>query len=275
VENNWFAIYLILALFLLFSGTMLRLSRARRSPLKADVPRPQPVYTGNAKPAPVPQPGEWNPPSKVAHSVPALTGPASSHNGVQPRIVAGSDYLRNNPLSHLHSYRAGLEGEQRVVNRMQSVLDGQWTIFHNVDLGDRQGDIDVVLVGPGGIWAFEVKTYTGNIRVKDGRWYRETSGGRMAKMQRGPGAQILTNARRLCAYLKQHGVTYKNYVEPIVVMSGEAPVEVISAGTTIWKLEELDARLSFLKSYQRYSQDQVRLVVSVIESACTPGARLH
>ncbi len=190
-------------------------------------------------------------------------------------MVRGSDYLRNNPRSHEYSYRTGSEGEHRVVERMLDVLDDQWTIFRNLDLCNGEGDIDVVLVGPGGIWAFEVKNYTGNFRVVNGRWYNETSNGHMARVRWGPGAQVLNNARRLHAYLKEQRVTQGNYVDRAVIMSGDAPVEVLSTGTDIWMLDQLDVQLASLKSRKRYRPDHVLRVVSVLERACGPEARLH
>lgn len=277
MEINSFAIYLImvLALFLLISGIMLRSELTRRGSLKSGVPRPQPVAVVNTTPAPVPDRRDWKPTSEVPRPLATSAAPVSRHNAVPPRIVAGNDYLRNNPMSHLQSFRVGLEGEKRVLDQMQRVLDGQWTIFHNVDLGDQAGDIDIVLVGPGGTWAVEVKTYTGDFRVENGRWYKKTRNGHMARMRRGPGAQVRTNAIRLCEYLKEHGVTHNSYVGRAVIMSGEAPVEVVSAGTRIWMLEDLDAQLAFLNRDRRYSHDHVRLVAGVIERACSPEIALH
>jgi hypothetical protein len=190
-------------------------------------------------------------------------------------VVTGSDYLRNNPRSHLYSYRTGSEGEQRIVERMLDVLDAQWTIFRNLDLCNGEGDIDIVLVGPGGIWAFEVKSYTGNFKVENGRWYKETSNGHMARLRPGPGAQVIGNAMRLCAYLKEHGIKHDSYVDRAVVMSGDASVEVVSAGTDIWMLDELDVQLASIKARKRCQHDHVRHVVGLLERACGAETRLH
>ncbi|MDQ3706498.1 MAG: NERD domain-containing protein [Chloroflexota bacterium] len=214
-------------------------------------------------------------PEQPASNVPSQAAyPASPAKG-KPRVVEGSDYLRNNPRSQEYSYRTGSVGEQRVVDRMLEVLDAQWTIFRNVDLGNRDGDIDVVLVGPGGIWAVEVKNYKGTFRVVNGSWYYETSNGHMERMRRGPGAQVRTNASQLCEYLKERGVTHGKYVDCAVIMSGNAPVEVLSTGTDIWMLDQLDVQLASLRSRKRYQPDHVRHVVSVLERACSPETRLH
>ncbi|MDD5370574.1 MAG: nuclease-related domain-containing protein [Anaerolineaceae bacterium] len=46
-----------------------------------------------------------------------------------------------------------------------------WAIFHNLSWQNRKwGDVDFVLVGPGGMWVFEVKAYRRMVRVLDDHW---------------------------------------------------------------------------------------------------------
>lgn len=67
----------------------------------------------------------------------------------------------------------GLEGEQRV----GAVLDGMqrlgWKALHDVDTG--RGNIDHVVVGPGGLIAIETKSHRGRRLVDrlDSRWLRQ------------------------------------------------------------------------------------------------------
>jgi len=55
------------------------------------------------------------------------------------------------------AYRKGQEGEERTVEVLRRNLDGNWTLFRNVTLPGPRNDIDLVLVGPPGVWALEVK----------------------------------------------------------------------------------------------------------------------
>jgi hypothetical protein len=153
-----------------------------------------------------------------------------------------------------------------IAKQLENHLDGYWTIFRNLDLPDKAGDIDIVLVGPGGIFALEVKTYTGNYRVEGGRYYKETRAGYMARMHYGPGAQARTNAARLCTYLKKHGVVYWNSAQPVVVLAGDAIVEVISSGTEIWTLDSIAWHLMRLTSHKRFSQNHVEEIVRKLEA---------
>jgi hypothetical protein len=68
----------------------------------------------------------------------------------------------------------GARGEYdfvRHLRRLRSV-DGYLLYRLRQNYGD---DIDVTFVGPKGIWAFEVKYWSGTIGWRNGRWWREKS----------------------------------------------------------------------------------------------------
>lgn len=188
----------------------------------------------------------------------------------RPRVVMGSDYLRKGRMSHLASFRQGAEGEDAIAQQIETLLDGRWTMFRNLDLPDKAGDIDIALVGPGGIFALEVKNYTGNIEVRNGRYYKETRSGHMARMQRNPGAQAKNNARRLYHYMKEHSTDYNNYVQAVVVLAKGVPVQLVSTATVIWTQDNIERRLDELKLLINLSHNQVERIVRVLEGA-TPG----
>jgi len=73
--------------------------------------------------------------------------------------------LFNRLQKQLQLHRKGQLGEERVLNVMFGVLDGKWWLFRNLEMpGRRIGDLDMVLVGPHGVWSFVVKAYCGNYR---------------------------------------------------------------------------------------------------------------
>lgn len=182
-----------------------------------------------------------------------------------PQVIEGSDYLRHGPMSHFETFQVGAAGEDRVARAMRDVLDERWTVFRNLELpNSNNGDIDIVLVGPGGIWAIEVKTYTGNYRVENGRYYKETRNGYWHRDRRGPGAQVRTNAATLCNYLKQKGINYRNGVNRVVVMAGESNVYIHSTGTTVWRLGDLHDRLRNLNRSTYLDQMHVDRIVNVL-----------
>jgi len=68
----------------------------------------------------------------------------------------------------------GARGEYDFVRHLQRLrsVDGYLLYRLQQNYGD---DIDVTFVGPKGIWAFEVKYWSGTIGWRNGRWWREKS----------------------------------------------------------------------------------------------------
>jgi hypothetical protein len=208
-------------------------------------------------------------------AIPPVVTPPSPHPLSGPRVVMGSTYLQTNQLSGLPSFQVGKDGEDKIAARISELLDAQWYMFRNVVLPDRKGDIDIVLVGPGGIWALEVKAYTGNFRVENGTWYKETSNGRQARHLYGPGAQVRDNASRLCTFLKDNGITRGSFVDPAVVLAEDHPIDVVSSGTDIWLLDTLDTKLANLKVSKKLSSGQVETIAAILTQATQDGALLN
>jgi hypothetical protein len=48
---------------------------------------------------------------------------------------------------------------------MLELLDGCWMIYTNLELFVNEGDIDIALVGPGGVLAIEIKTLSHDLFV--------------------------------------------------------------------------------------------------------------
>lgn len=58
------------------------------------------------------------------------------------------------------AWRVGAEGEETVARELAK-LDGQWTVVHDVPVGDRGANIDHVIVGPGGVFTVNSKWHAG------------------------------------------------------------------------------------------------------------------
>jgi hypothetical protein len=68
-------------------------------------------------------------------------------------------------------WAAGQEGERRVAARLAAVLDDTWTLvcgYRNV-----RGEIDQILVGPGGMLALEIKAINGVVHCDGDHWWRD------------------------------------------------------------------------------------------------------
>jgi hypothetical protein len=159
----------------------------------------------------------------------------------------------------IENHRQGQEGENRVADVMQQSLDGNWVLFRNIVLpGRNRGDLDAILVGPPGVWVFEVKTYSGEYRNVGERWeYR--AGKRWKTLARSPSRQAEDNAIRLANFLKADHI--KQWVTAVVVWANqEGSLSVENPATAVWPLERLSDELGNLCG-QRVSDGQREAIV--------------
>ncbi|NTU81841.1 MAG: NERD domain-containing protein [Chloroflexales bacterium] len=140
------------------------------------------------------------------------------------------DRLTTRSVRRFETFHAGRLGEEQVVERLRAVLDDRWVLLRNFTWpGRRGGDIDLVLVGPGGIWAFEVKAYTGAVRNIGDTWeYRGKRGWR--KLSAHPGQQARRNAARLQAFCAEQGLNIP-WVQPVVIWATDEGADEASRGT--------------------------------------------
>lgn len=138
--------------------------------------------------------------------------------------------------------RRGQEGEDRVLQVILQALDGSWKVFRNVRLPERKaGDLDLVLVGPPGIWALEVKNLRGEFRNIGDTWEQHL-GRKWQVSSSQPSQQARRNAGRLSAFLKADGIT--DYVNPAVVWANiESAPAVENPMVAVWTLERLPDEL--------------------------------
>jgi hypothetical protein len=135
-------------------------------------------------------------------------------------------------------HQRGQEGEDRVVEALARYLDGRWSLFRNVVVpGGRGGDIDMVLVGPPGVFALEVKCYSGDYRNVGDRWeIRSTDGWK--GLRKNPSEQANRNASHLGGLLKADGID--QWVKAVVVWAEpSSSLSVENPMVAVWRLERI------------------------------------
>ena len=193
-----------------------------------------------------------------------LDAAVRANHGDGPVVVSGGSFLTEGRFRNTTAARVGREGEDRVLAEVERALDSRWYVFRNMILPGSNGDLDLVLVGPGGTLVLEVKAYSGDWRVEKGRWYKRTSNGYWAHQPFGPGAQAIENAKRLCLYLKAGGMTAGVGVNPVVVLAGDAHIDFESAGTKIWRQQDLPDRLAKLSRRTDHASAQVQQIATLL-----------
>ncbi|MBK9945534.1 MAG: NERD domain-containing protein [Kouleothrix sp.] len=143
-------------------------------------------------------------------------------------------------IQKVRSYRAGRKGEEQVVELLRQALDSRWTIYRNLQLPDRRDDLDLVLVGPGGVWAVQVKATGAPLRVQGGRW-EVKRGGQWVAAKPDPGAQVKGQAKRLNDFFKCSGIN--RYVEAAVALAESQPFDKFEGSPIpVWLPFAIEAR---------------------------------
>lgn len=161
------------------------------------------------------------------------------------------------------NFAVGRAGEEQLATFLRSHLNKEWGLYRNLLLPDGKGDMDAVLLGPGGIFALEVKAWNGTYRVTGTHWQKRIPSGGWWAVDSSPSGQALANARRLEAWLHSQGAI--NTVYPRVVWSGPGSVQLIRPTVPVWLLAKptyIHRELSQPQSLAPESRQQVAALLS-------------
>jgi hypothetical protein len=164
-------------------------------------------------------------------------------------------------------HRKGQEGEEHVTRIIQQSLDGEWTLFRNIELpGRNQGDLDSVLIGPPGVWVLEIKNFTGPYRNIGEQWeYMKNN--RWSTSKSSPSRQAKNNAVRLGEFLKADGI--KQWITPAVVWANpDSPVTIENPAVAVWTLERLRDELGNLWQGKTISEPQRQQIIDKLTKLC-------
>ena len=175
---------------------------------------------------------------------------------------------------------AGVEGEN-ATKRLVRHLPGAYTAISNVRITfeGNTSELDMVVVGPTGVFVIETKNYTGQItgNAADGTWKRvkRTEGGRAyASTMYSPIKQVSTHAYRLSKFLKQNklfvwvqGAVYFSDPSVSLKLSGNLKkIPVFHAETKeTYKTSKLLLYIRGFKMQKRLSPKTVDRIVKLLK----------
>ena len=119
---------------------------------------------------------------------------------------------------------AGMQGEKLVATGLGRSLDSDWTLFRGYR--NRGGEIDQLLLGPGGLFAIEVKYRNATVSCDGDRWWftrydnqgRPVAQGELTDQRgRSPSEQVNQPARRLEDFLRSRG--HRVQIQRIVALT--------------------------------------------------------
>jgi hypothetical protein len=138
-------------------------------------------------------------------------------------------------------------------------LDDRWTIFRNLQLPGHRDDIDLVLVGPDGVWAIEVKSYKNPLRLQGAQW--EIQKKKWQPLRENPTAQVTRNAARLKGYLEQYGI--RRFMHGAIVLQGPHPISNFKASENpVWLFNNLEERVATLRTNIPPSEKEIQQIVA-------------
>jgi Nuclease-related domain len=152
------------------------------------------------------------------------------------------------------AYQAGRKGEDQVAEQLRQALDQRWTIYRNLQLPDRKDDLDLVLVGPGGVWTFQIKATGAPLRVQGGRW-EVRRGRRWVAAQPDPARQVTRQATALNDFFKRQGIN--RFVDRAIALAEPQPFDQFTASEIpVWLPFEIEQRAAALSTRHPPSADE-------------------
>ncbi len=163
-------------------------------------------------------------------------------------------------ISEYRHFRKARLGEESVVERLRVCLDNHWIIFRNIKLPNRKDDLDLVLVGPQGVWVLEVKSYGGTLRFQNGKWERQEKG-KWKKADYEPSAQVRGNAQRLNDFLRREAIPIR-WVETVVALTEPQPITNFEdSETPIWLLPQIEDKVKHLTTRTPPNEKEIEQIV--------------
>jgi Nuclease-related domain len=148
-------------------------------------------------------------------------------------MALGAWYVRRHARAW-RSYWMGYKGEEQVVEQLRTALDHRWTIYRNLQLPQRKDDLDLVLVGPGGVWTVQVKALSTPLRCSNGGWeYRRGRRWVRCDPKHDPGVQVTRQATALHDYLARNGID--RFVERAIALAESVgAADVAASAIPVW-----------------------------------------
>jgi hypothetical protein len=163
------------------------------------------------------------------------------------------------------NYRMGYKGEEQVVEQLRTALDHRWTIYRNLQLPQRKDDLDLVLVGPGGVWAVQIKSFSTPLRCSAGAWeYRRGRRWVRCDPKHDPAAQITRQATALHDFLARNGID--RFVERAIALAEAVPAAAVATSPIpVWLPFNIAERTAALATWHPLPNDELARINALLE----------
>lgn len=175
------------------------------------------------------------------------------------RIIRG---LRSS-LHENYFWAWGAEAEDAAVEQIRAYLDHQWAIFVGLEIPGKPGDIDAVLVGPGGVVAIETKRPEGKLRYMANSW-EERQDGAFVAVGKSYKKAAKSQAKSVRDYLSSHGLTYD--VTPILFLATDHEPVTTQSGVSVWLPSSCPEMVSNLRQQSKLTTDEASQIINLLRT---------
>ncbi|MBU6414982.1 NERD domain-containing protein [Patescibacteria group bacterium] len=157
---------------------------------------------------------------------------------------------------------AGNYGEEKLLTILKKYVSDEYVYIPNYkNLEFKQGDIDGILIGPTGLFLFEVKNWSGTFRVSGHDIYKHV-GRELYQLYKSPFDQLNNSVSTMTNFLLKNGLNI-NPKPVIILVNGR--VEAFRGQTGIYLTNLYGLTNNFLKTYSKkeLSEDQIEKLVKL------------
>jgi hypothetical protein len=166
-------------------------------------------------------------------------------------------------LRKYHVYGGGWEGEKQVVKLLASRLSDDYIILNDLYLSGGGGDIDHVILSPGGVFVLETKNWSGNISCNGDEWQRAGKG----VFKSSPSRQVKRNVATIRNIIDSNPTLRRLgiWVQGIVVFTNNhANLHLSNSSVLIVKLSQLPNQILTNGRSERFSRNQLEEIAKEI-----------
>ncbi len=178
-----------------------------------------------------------------------------------------TDKINKRLDKEIEQYRRGQEGEDTAVQLIVQALDGNWHLFRNIVVpGINKADLDLVLVGPSGVWALEVKNFRGEYRNRGETWeWRNGKNWKAATVN--PSRQANNSAYRLKNFLKADNVNV--FVNSAIIWANsESQLTIENPSVAVWCYDRIPDELGNIWQGEKLSEIERNKIVDKLTKLC-------
>ena len=157
-----------------------------------------------------------------------------------------------------HLYNGGWQGEKQVAKLLSSSLGDEFYLINDLYLHGGGGDIDHIVLAPGGVFVLETKNWSGHTTINGDEWHRAQK----RSFKANPSNQVKRNTAKIRAILDNSPLRSLGiWVEGIVVITNKhAILHLNSPSVPVLRLAQVSEYISTRGGVRRYSKEQLEAV---------------